>query len=79
MPAASEAELMEGMSYRGEAPIDLDQLRARLRKMTDEQLLRFGKAARFMCRDKSPREVFVIQLNEARAEWRRRKRSSGLG
>ena len=57
---------MEAMSYRGEEPIDLSQLRARLRNMTDEQLLRFGKAARFMCADKSPREVFVVQLNEAR-------------
>jgi hypothetical protein len=52
--------------------IDLDELRTRLRKMTDEDLLRFGKAARFMCRDKSPREVFLVQLEEARAEWRRR-------
>jgi hypothetical protein len=52
--------------------IDLDELRTRLRKMTDDDLLRFGKAARFMCRDKSPRQVFVIQLEEARAEWRRR-------
>ena len=65
---------MEGMSYRGEEPIDFAQLRERLRKMTDEQLIQFGKAARFMCRDKSPREVFVIQVNEARAEWRRRKK-----
>ena len=31
--------------------IDLEELRARLRKMTDEDLLRVGKAARFMCRD----------------------------
>ena len=59
------------MSYRSESLIDLDQLRARLRKMTDEQSLRFGKSARFMCQDKLPREVFVIQLDEARAEWRR--------
>jgi hypothetical protein len=36
--------------------IDLDELRARLRKMTDDDLLRFGKAARFMCRDKVPRQ-----------------------
>ena len=64
---------MEGMSYRGEEPIDLAQLRERLRKMRDEELIRFGKASRFMCRDETPREVFVIQLNEARAEWRRRK------
>jgi hypothetical protein len=34
--------------------------------------VRFGKAAAFMCRDKEPRQAFVIQLNEARAEWQRR-------
>jgi hypothetical protein len=28
----------------GDTPIDLDQLRTRLRKMSDEELLRFGKA-----------------------------------
>jgi len=35
--------------------IDLDELRVRLRKMPDDDLVRFGKAARFMCRDKQPR------------------------
>ena len=49
----------------------------RLEKMTDGQLVEFGKAAAIMCSPqanfgKPPREVFVIQLNEARAEWRRR-------
>jgi hypothetical protein len=63
---------MDGPSYRGEEPINLDQLRERLRKMTDEQLVQFGKAARSMCRDKSPHQVFVIRLEEARAEWLRR-------
>jgi len=58
--------------FAGDEEINPDELRARLRKMTDEDLLRFGKAARLMCRDKSPRQVFVIQLEEARAEWRRR-------
>ena len=29
--------------------IDLDDLRARLRKMTDAELIAFGKAARHMC------------------------------
>jgi hypothetical protein len=48
--------------------IDLDELRARLRKMNDDQLIRFGKAARSMCRDDEPRQVSVIQLEEARAE-----------
>jgi hypothetical protein len=58
--------------------IDLDELHARLRKMTDAELRNFGKAAKFMCSPganlgEPPRECFVIQLKEARAEWRRRK------
>jgi hypothetical protein len=57
--------------------LDIDALRVRLQKMSDEQLVKFGKAARFMCSPKAnlgqpPREAFVIQLREARAEWRRR-------
>jgi hypothetical protein len=59
------------------SPIDVDELRERFRRITDEQLLAFGKAARYMCTPKAnlgqpPREPFVIQLREARAEWRRR-------
>lgn len=50
---------------------DLDELRVPLRKMSDDELVRFGKAARFTWRDKSPRQVFVVQLEEARARWRR--------
>ena len=47
--------------------------------MTDAELLAFGKAARHMCSPaanlgKPPREPFVIQLREAREEWRRRKK-----
>jgi hypothetical protein len=56
---------------------DVEALRARLRKMTDEQLQQFGLAARYMCSPhanmrKPPLDVFVIQLAEARAEWQRR-------
>jgi hypothetical protein len=51
---------------------DLESHRKRLRKMTDEELLKHGKAAREMAKDKNPLPVFVIQLNEARKEWRRR-------
>jgi hypothetical protein len=56
---------------------DVEALRVRLQKMSDEQLVKFGKAAAFMCSPKAsfgepPREAFVIQLKEARAEWRRR-------
>jgi hypothetical protein len=57
--------------------VDLDELRARLRKMSDGDLTAFGKAARYMCSSAAnlgqpPREPFVIQLREARGEWRRR-------
>lgn len=70
---------MEGMSYAGEAPIDLEQLRTRLRMMDDAKLAEFGRAAKFMCSpganfDKPPRQEFVIQLEEARAEWHRCKK-----
>ena len=57
--------------------VDLDQLRERLQKMTEAKVLEFGKAAAYMCSPKAnsnkpPREPFVIQLEEVRAEWRRR-------
>jgi hypothetical protein len=45
--------------------------------MGDAELRRFGDAARFMCSPgaswgEPPRKVFVVQLCEARAEWKRR-------
>jgi len=63
--------------FTGEG-VDLDQLRERLRRMTDEELLRICKAAKYMCSPeanlgKPPRKAFVIQLEEARSEWKRRK------
>ena len=51
---------------------ELAELRKRLCKMSDAELLHFGQAARFLCRDKNVRRVFVIQLTEVRAEWRKR-------
>ena len=53
--------------------VNLDQLSEGLAKMNDADLLR-GKAAEFMCSPQAnsndpPRESFVIQLTEARAEW----------
>ena len=33
----------------GEKELDLGALRARLRRMSDRDLLRFGRAARYMC------------------------------
>ena len=61
----------------GGATVNREELRSRLRRMTDNELRRFGRAARNMCppeanRGNMPREEFVIQLEEARAEWKRR-------
>jgi hypothetical protein len=42
----------------------------------DEELVRFGKAARSLCRDPRCPETFKRQLEEARAEWRRRHRKA---
>jgi hypothetical protein len=48
--------------------IILEQLRERLRRMTDEELIKFGKQVR-----KLAENPFQRQLDEARAEWKRRK------
>jgi len=60
---------------------DIEQLRARLAKMTDIELRQFGRAAGYMTRPranlgKPPLQVYVVQLEEARAEWRRRHPST---
>ena len=56
---------------------DVNQLHERLQKMTDDELREFGKTAAYMVSPKAnmgqpPREAFVVQLAEARAEWARR-------
>ena len=51
---------------------ELEQLRLRLHKMSDAQLVSFGKAARSVCRHRDCPDTFKRQLQEARAEWRRR-------
>ena len=60
--------------------VNTEGVRRRLQAMADDELLRFGKAAASMCTPdanygKPPREVFQLQLQEARAEWRRRRQS----
>jgi hypothetical protein len=57
--------------------VDIEALCERLRKMSDAELLRFGKSAKYMTSryanmGKPPQEAFVIQLHKARAESRRR-------
>jgi len=46
--------------------------KARLRKMSDDDLIRFGKASRSLCRHRDCPDTFKRQLQEASAEWRRR-------
>lgn len=59
-------------------PFNIDELRERLRKMSDAELRTFGQAAQHMVSRKANlgqphTEVFVIQMDEARNEWKRRK------
>jgi hypothetical protein len=65
------------------ATFDIDALRTRLRKMSDEELRQFGKAARYIVSPRAnmgnpPLPAFVLQLEEARAEWRSRCKEPGL-
>ena len=54
--------------------IALQSLRERLRQMSDEELIKFGKTVRSLSAPRvgvSP-NPWTAQLLEARAEWRRR-------
>jgi len=57
-------------------PETIEQIRARLGKMSDLELRKYGCAARDLSDPKKnfgpPNPAFKIQLDEARAEWRRR-------
>ena len=57
---------------------DEEKERERLRKMSDEELIREGRAARYMCSPatnfgKPPRDVYVIALRLCKEEYRRRR------
>jgi hypothetical protein len=63
--------------FSGEKLLDREQVRRLLQRMTDDQLRRWGAAARYMCSPEAnlgqpPRPNFVLQLEEAIAEWKRR-------
>jgi uncharacterized protein YjiS (DUF1127 family) len=58
--------------------LDLEELRTRLRKMSDDELEGYGIVAKIMCSftvnaNIPPRECFAVQLRESQAEWVRRK------
>jgi hypothetical protein len=65
-PVAPPGAMMS-ISFESEEII-LEKLRKRLRRMTDEELIRFEKDVR-----KLAENPFQRQLEEARAEWKRRK------
>jgi hypothetical protein len=63
--------------FSGESLLDREEVRRRLRRMSDDQLRRWGGSARHMCSPEAnlgqpPRPNFVLQLEEAIAEWQRR-------
>ena len=60
------------ISFESEEMV-LNKLRERLRRMTDEELIRFGKEVRRLAEN-----PFQRQLEEARAEWKRRKTARTL-
>jgi hypothetical protein len=57
---------------------DVEEFKQRIRKMTDAQLIRYGKAARYMtdprnsADKKTVLDVHRVQLQECIAEWKRR-------
>jgi hypothetical protein len=53
----------------------LGEVRAEIEKMSDAQLIEHGKMLRPFCRPMQGQKInkdWLMQLNEARAEWRRR-------
>jgi hypothetical protein len=59
---------------------DIEKLRERLRNMTDPELRQYGRSATLMSDSPKsfgqPTLAFAVQLEEARAEWRKRHPSS---
>ena len=56
----------------------VEEIRANIQRLSDKGLLRYGRAARYMVspaanHGKPPRKVFQVQLEECRAEWKRRQ------
>jgi hypothetical protein len=61
----------------------VEEIRAHLPKLSDTRLIREGRAARKLVSlegrgGRPPRKVFVVGLQECRAEWRRRHPSAAV-
>lgn len=64
-----------------QSPLDVKHLRARIAKMDDSVLLRFGLVSNYLCAaecalGETPTQAYALQLREARHEWHRRKRGT---
>jgi hypothetical protein len=62
---------------QGTDPENAGEIRERVRRMSDEELLRYGAICKSMCStesnlDKPSLDAWIVQLQEARAEWRKR-------
>jgi hypothetical protein len=65
-------------TFANDSAFDVKALRTRLARIYDATLVRFGHSAAYICsawanHGRKPREVFVLQLREAREEWRCRQ------
>jgi hypothetical protein len=64
-------------------PDNVEQIRERLRKMSDLELRKYGRAARDLADPKKHfgplNPSFQIQLDEARVEWHRRHPANSNG
>jgi hypothetical protein len=58
----------------GTTQFSVEEFRKRLEKMSDAELIRYGKAARYMSDPKNGAvdPTYPCQLKKCRAEWRRR-------
>jgi hypothetical protein len=64
----------------GDEPLNIPAFRARIRKMSDAHVERCGRAAAYMASPAASygpvRMTFIQQLEELRAEWKRRNAST---
>ena len=75
---ASEMIISEQAAMTGvtQTELNVEELCQHLKTMPETELLRFSQLVKYICSPKEncepPREVFIVQLREARAECRRR-------
>jgi hypothetical protein len=61
--------MFRGISLESEP---IEKFRERVRRMSDDELIRQGKLVRGLCNDPKPLDVWVQKLKVLREEYRRR-------